>query len=106
MIATSLKHGAVTIFWSTRGNFPDLNTDDYYWHQLEGLAVIAHHEDQQVRLGVVKSILETGANDVLVVKGDSESIDREERLIPYVDEFVVKVDLAEQKIDVNWDPAF
>jgi len=89
-----------------KGNFPDLNTDDYYWHQLEGLAVIAHHEDQQVRLGVVKSILETGANDVLVVKGDSESIDREERLIPYVDEFVVKVDLAEQKIDVNWDPAF
>ena len=89
-----------------KGNFPDLNTDDYYWHQLEGLAVIAHHEDQQVRLGVVKSILETGANDVLVVKGDSESIDPEERLIPYVDEFVVKVDLAEQKIDVNWDPAF
>ena len=89
-----------------KGNFPDLNTDDYYWHQLEGLAVIAHHEDQQVRLGVVKSILETGANDVLVVKGDSESIDREERLIPYVDEFVVKVDLAEQKIDVSWDPAF
>ena len=89
-----------------KGNFPDLNTDDYYWHQLEGLAVIAHHEDQQVRLGVVKSILETGANDVLVVKGDSESIDREERLIPYVDEFVVKVDLAKQKIDVNWDPAF
>ena len=89
-----------------KGNFPDLNTDDYYWHQLEGLAVIAHHEDQQVRLGVVKSILETGANDVLVVKGDSESIDREERLIPYVDEFVVKVDLAEQKIDVNWDHAF
>jgi 16S rRNA processing protein RimM len=89
-----------------KSKLPDLSTDDYYWHQLEGLAVIAQHEGQQVRLGVVKSLLETGANDVLVVKGDSESIDREERLIPYVDEFVVKVDLAEQKIDVNWDPAF
>ena len=87
-------------------NLPDLNQDDYYWHQLEGLAVTAHHDGQQVRLGVVKSLLETGANDVLVVKGDSESIDREERLIPYVDEFVVKVNLAEQRIDVNWDPAF
>ena len=60
----------------------------------------------RVRLGVVKSLLETGANDVLVVKGDSQSIDREERLIPYVDEFVVKIDLAEQRIDVNWDPGF
>ena len=59
---------------------PDLSSDDFYWHQLEGLAVIAQHEGQQVRLGVVKSLLETGANDVLVVKGDSESIDREERL--------------------------
>ena len=89
-----------------KSNLPDLSQDDYYWHQLEGLAVIAHHQDQQVRLGVVKSLLETGANDVLVVKGDSQSIDREERLIPYVDEFVVKVDLAEQRVDVNWDPAF
>jgi 16S rRNA processing protein RimM len=89
-----------------KSNLADLSSDDYYWHQLEGLAVIAQHEGQQVRLGVVKSLLETGANDVLVVKGDSESIDREERLIPYVDEFVVKVDLAEQRIDVNWDPAF
>ena len=35
-----------------------------------------------------------------------DSIDREERLIPYVDECVVKVDLAEQRIVVNWDPGF
>jgi 16S rRNA processing protein RimM len=89
-----------------KSNLPDLSTEDFYWHQLEGLAVIAQYEDQQVRLGVVKSLLETGANDVLVVKGDSQSIDREERLIPYVDEFVVKIDLAEQRIVVNWDPGF
>lgn len=89
-----------------KSNLPNLGADDYYWHQLQGLAVITSHENKPIRLGVVKSLLETGANDVLVIKGDSESIDREERLIPYVDEYVAKVDLAEQTIEVNWDPEF
>lgn len=89
-----------------KSKLPALKTDDYYWYQLEGLVVVAHHEGQQTRLGKVKLLLETGANDVLVVKGDSESIDREERLIPYIDQFVVNVSLAEQRIDVQWDPAF
>ena len=89
-----------------KSKLPALKTDDYYWYQLEGLVVVAHYEGQQTRLGKVKLLLETGANDVLVVKGDSESIDREERLIPYIDQFVVNVSLAEQRIDVQWDPAF
>ena len=54
-------------------------------------------EGQQIRLGVVKSLLETGANDVLVIKGDTESIDREERLIPYVEQFVTQVDMTASK---------
>jgi len=89
-----------------KSNLPSLGADDYYWHQLQGLAVITSLENKPIRLGVVKSLLETGANDVLVIKGDSESIDREERLIPYVDEYVAKVDLAQQTIEVNWDPEF
>ena len=44
------------------------------------LVVYSHYEDTEKRLGVVTLLLETGANDVLVVKGDVESIDRE-RLI-------------------------
>jgi 16S rRNA processing protein RimM len=89
-----------------RDKLPELQDDDYYWYQLVGLSVITHHGGEQVRLGKVKSLLETGANDVLVIKGDAESIDREERLIPYVDQFVTKVSLADQRIDVNWDPDF
>ena len=89
-----------------KGKLPNLDADDYYWHQLQGLAVNATQGGQPVRLGVVKSLLETGANDVLVVKGDSQSVDREERLIPYVDEYVVNVDIGNQTIDVNWDPEF
>jgi len=89
-----------------KNKLPELQNDDFYWYQLVGLAVISHHQGEQIRLGKVKSLLETGANDVLVIKGDSESIDREERLIPYVDQFVSSVSLAERRIDVNWDPAF
>lgn len=85
---------------------PELKNDDFYWYQLEGLTVITHHQRDQIRLGRVKSLLETGANDVLVVKGDAESIDREERLIPYVDQFVTSVSLVDKRIDVIWDPDF
>jgi 16S rRNA processing protein RimM len=46
-------------------------------------------------------MLETGANDVIVVKGDRE------RLIPYVTEQVVKsVDLDKQQMIVDWDADF
>ena len=89
-----------------KSKLPDLKSDDFYWYQLEGLSVVSHFEGEQIRLGTVKSLLETGANDVLVIKGDGESIDREERLIPYVDQFVTSISVADRRIDVIWDPAF
>jgi 16S rRNA processing protein RimM len=85
---------------------PGLSSGDFYWHQLVGMSVISHFEGQTTRLGVVKSLLETGANDVLVIGGDAESIDREERLIPYAEQFVTNIDLQTQTIDVIWDPEF
>jgi 16S rRNA processing protein RimM len=56
---------------------------------------------QGVELGRVDHLLETGANDVLVVKGERE------RLIPYTPgEAVVKVDLPAGLLTVEWDPDF
>lgn len=85
---------------------PTLVEGDFYWHQLEGMTVISHFEGQQFHLGKVTSLLETGANDVLVIAGDKQSIDLEERLIPYVPQFVSNIDLHNQTIDVLWDPGF
>ena len=85
---------------------PSLKSAEYYWHQLVGLQVFSQEQGAELRLGIVDSLLETGANDVLVVIGDKDSIDREERLIPYSEEFVVRVDLSECRIDVVWDPNF
>ena len=85
---------------------PKLSESEFYWHQLQDLVVYNHFEDTVERLGVVLSLLETGANDVIVVKGDAESIDRRERLIPYTKQYVLKIDLGAQRIDVTWDPDF
>ena len=75
-----------------------LNQGQYYWRQLEGLQVI---NASGVELGRVAHLMETGANDVLVVQGDRE------RLIPYTPGHAVqKVDLAAGIIHVDWDPDF
>lgn len=86
---------------------PDLDNGEYYWHQLVGLTVISVFEGSEVDLGKVLRLLETGANDVLVVKGGVDSLDQQERLIPYVpDQYVLNVDLEQQQIRVDWDPDF
>jgi 16S rRNA processing protein RimM len=70
--------------------------DEFYWADLIGLSV--ENLDGEV-LGKVDHLLETGANDVLVVKAEKQS----ERLIPFVMEDIVKlVDLDKQLIRVDW----
>ena len=84
-----------------------LDDGEFYWHQLEGLRVMSRFSNQSYDFGIVKKILPTGANDVLVVVGDEQSIDQSERLIPYVpDQFVSDIDLANGVMTVDWDPEF
>ena len=90
----------------SREILPELPGGELYWHQLEGLAALTVHNGERKPLGVVKQLLETGANDVLVVKGNSDSLDRKERLIPYADPFVLGVNLDAGEIEVDWDPEF
>ena len=90
--------------WTDSGQLPSLEEGEYYWRQLEGLQVI--NEAGQF-LGRVDHLLETGANDVLVVKADKGSIDDRERLIPYVEpQYIRAVDLPQGKILVNWDAEY
>lgn len=73
-----------------------LEKHEYYWTELEGLTVINQHDEV---LGKVMYLIETGSNDVLVVKGEGK-----EFAIPYLPgETVLKVDLALQVMQVNWD---
>ena len=83
---------------------PVLDEGEFYWFQLEGLDVV--NRDGQC-FGKVGYMMETGANDVMVVRPSDESIDNEERLIPYVDgEVVLKVDREAGKILIDWQADF
>lgn len=90
-----------------REQLPPLAEGEFYWHQLQNMSVVSLFGGGESRLGTVKKLIETGANDVLVVVPDAESIDQRERLIPYVPEqFVTRIDTAANTIQVDWDPAF
>ncbi|MCR8922707.1 ribosome maturation factor RimM [Dasania sp. GY-MA-18] len=87
---------------------PALAEDEFYWHQLEGLRVYTQNDKgEELLLGKVSHLLETGANDVLVVRKCAGSIDREERLIPYLPgQFITDIDIANGLLRVDWDPEF
>lgn len=77
---------------------PELSTGEYYWFELVGLSVVTI---DAVALGQVDAMMETGANDVLVVKGERE------RLIPFLmDQVIHDVDLDSGTLTVDWDPDF
>ncbi len=93
---------AVPVSW-----MPALEAGEYYWRQLEGLKVVVQVDTGEQLLGRVDHLLETGANDVLVVAPCDGSIDQRERLIPWLPERVVlNVDLDAGVIRVDWDPEF
>jgi 16S rRNA processing protein RimM len=76
---------------------PALADGEYYNHQLIGLHVITH---EGTPLGIVTEILETGANDVLVIRSDTGV----ETLIPMADAFIQGIDLDKREILVHLIP--
>jgi 16S rRNA processing protein RimM len=78
----------------SRDDMPEQQEGEYYWSDLIGLTVVnvEGHE-----FGTVDSLLETGANDVLVVKGESG-----ETLMPFIASVIQQVDLNNKTIRVDW----
>ena len=82
-------------FGVDKEQMPEAEEGHYYWSDLIGLKVV-HHDGTE--LGSIDSMLETGAHDVMVVKGDTE------RLIPFVmQDVVIGVDLAAKQVTVDWE---
>lgn len=91
-----------------RETLPEPEAGEFYWADLIGLEVV-NTKDQP--LGVVNRLIETGANDVLVVRDGSlhrESAvgEKTERLIPYIESVIVSVDLTQRRMVVEWDPDY
>lgn len=74
--------------------FPAAAENEYYWAELEGLRVV---NLAGIELGRVSHLFETGANDVMVVRGEHEY------LIPFAHAIVRRVDREAGVIHVDWD---
>lgn len=96
--AFKLKGMEIAVPKSQLPVLPENGDSGYYWIDLISAEVVNIQGD---RLGYVVGLLETGANDVLRVKG-STAKDQRERLIPFIDHVVVQVDLRNKKILVDW----
>jgi 16S rRNA processing protein RimM len=93
--ALELKGRPIAVW---RHELAPLDEDDYYWSDLQGLAVVTV---DGAELGRVERVFATGANDVMVVQGDRE------HLIPFIlEQVVVRVDLDAGRLEVDWDPDF
>ena len=85
-----------------RSSFPTADKDEYYWVDLIGLDVVNR---EGVNLGQVKELLSTGPQTVLVLELELDG-KTQERMIPFVANFVDDVDLPGRKITVDWQPDY
>jgi 16S rRNA processing protein RimM len=93
--AIALRGAVISV---PRKAFPPALPGEYYWADLVGMDVIT---ESGCLLGKVSGLMETGANDVLEVRGDRN------RLVPFVrDQYIKDVSFEEGRIVVDWDPEF
>lgn len=97
--AESLKGARIFI---SRSSFPTAAEDEYYWVDLIGLTVVNRENEN---LGVVKELLSTGPQTVLVLTYEATENGKTktcERMIPFVSIFIDRVDLPAKRIHVDW----
>lgn len=73
---------------------PELPKGEYYHHQLIGMQVF---DEKECNLGILTEILQTGANDVYVVRAKEGS----ELMLPAIPDVILKVDLIKKTIRVH-----
>jgi 16S rRNA processing protein RimM len=93
--AESLRGARIFV---SRTRFPAARKDEYYWVDLIGLNVVNR---EGIALGVVRELLSTGAQTVLVIDYDEDG-KLVERMIPFVAVYVDEVDLSGRRILVDW----
>ncbi|MFQ3038298.1 ribosome maturation factor RimM [Neisseria cinerea] len=77
-----------------REAFAPTEEGEYYWADLVGMTVV--NKDHTV-LGKVSNLMETGANDVLMIDGEHGQI-----LIPFVSQYIETVDTGSKTITADW----
>ena len=101
-VAAELRDTRIAI---RRSQLPSAEEGHYYWSDLVGLQVVT---TDGVELGEIDALMETGANDVLVVHEKTRTGQKPvERLIPFIQDGVIKsIDLSKGQMVVDWDADF
>lgn len=89
-VAAALRGKEVAV---PRSQLPQARSGEYYWADLLGLRVV---NAQSQELGRIAQIMQTGSNDVLVVRGDRE------RLVPFIADVIREVDTTAGVVRVEW----
>lgn len=90
------KYRAQTVYVPAEGR-PPLPKGEYYHHQVIGMNVV---DESGAALGVITEIIETGANDVYVVK----NADEREILLPALKQVLLDVNLETKTMRVHLLP--
>ena len=78
----------------SREDAVELEEDEYFMADMIGMDVVT---EDGAKFGVLKDIMETGANDVYIVESDKHG----EVLLPAIKDCILEVDIEEQKMVVH-----
>mgnify|MGYP003536534081 FL=1 len=95
--ASKLKGMLIAIPRECLPALPEDGREGYYWGDLIGIKVVNLNDE---KLGIVKGLLETGANDVLCIDNESRT---KEILIPFIAQYIINVNLKLSQIVVDWN---
>jgi len=97
----SIKKFTNTNLYINSNDLPELSDDEVYWHDLIGMLVIDQNFNEI--LGIVDGLNNYGSDDCLSIKPTKDSIDRQERLIPFIkDKFIKVIDKKKKVLEVDW----
>ena len=82
--------------WVHKADFPKLDPEEYYWHQLKGLVVITETGQE---LGRVTKLFNTTAHDIMVVTGAGH-----EYMIPMNGDIIKDINEQEGQIIISPPP--
>ncbi len=92
--ALKLKGYGINIL---KTDLPKIDTGEYYWIDLIGIDV---YNNTQHHFGKITSLIEVGDKSVMII--DNHKQPTVQTLIPFIDIYVMNVDLVQKKIMVDW----
>ncbi len=98
--AAQLKGMQIAVPRSCLPVLPENGNLGYYWSDLIGVRVINLHDEV---LGNIVGLFETGANDVLRISSASADTKTKEILVPFIAQYIIKIDLKLRQVTVDWN---